>query len=141
MTAESVQKQTKILPFIVCGLAAFFYLYEFILQVSPGVMTTALMRDFQVDAAVLGTTSAFYFYAYAPMQIPAGLLFDRYGPRLLITLALLICALGAFFFGMTTNLAFASAGRFFMGVGSAFSFIGILILISRCKLHLLYSHY
>jgi MFS family permease len=124
-------KINKALPFIVCCLAGLFYLYEFVLQVSPGVMTTELMRDLKLNAAGLGAMAAFYYYAYTPMQIPAGLLYDRFGPRILITLALLVCACGAFFFGLTDNVAMASAGRFFMGIGSAFSFIGSLVLVSR----------
>lgn len=126
-----VGKQSQFLPFIVCGLAATFYLYDFVLQVSPSVMMNDLMRDFQLNAAGLGAMSAFYFYIYTPMQIPAGLLFDSYGPRLVITLAILACALGAFFFGCTNSVAWASVGRLFMGIGSAFAFIGSLILIAR----------
>lgn len=126
-----IKKGERFLPYIVCTLAAMFYLYEFVLQVSPSVMTNELMRDLQLNAAGLGGMAAFYYYAYTPMQIPAGLLFDRYGPRLLITFAILICAVGAFFFGLTNNVAWASAGRFCMGIGSAFAFIGSLVLISR----------
>ena len=124
-------RTSRFLPYIICTLAAMFYLYEFVLQVSPAVMTNELMHDLKLNAAGFGAMAAFYYYAYTPMQIPAGLLFDRYGPRLLITVALLICSLGAFFFGLTNDTAWASAGRFFMGIGSAFSFIGSLVLISR----------
>ena len=131
MTVTRSEHSSRFMPVIVCTLAAMFYLYEFILQVSPGVMTHELMRDLHLNAAGLGAVAAFYFYAYTPMQIPAGMLYDRYGPRLLITIALMICASGAFFFGLTTNVALASAGRFFMGIGSAFSFIGSLLLVSR----------
>lgn len=116
---------------IICALAAVFYMYEFVLQVSPAVMTSELMRDFGLNAASLGAVTAFYYYAYTPMQLPAGLLYDRFGPRILITVAILICACGAFFFGLTNSAAMASAGRFFMGIGSAFSFIGALLLVSR----------
>ena len=119
------------LPYIICILAALFYLYEFILQVSPGIMTNQLMRDISLNAASLGVMSAFYYYAYTPMQFPAGLLYDKYGPRLLITIAVLICALGALCFGLTNSIVLASAGRFLMGIGSAFSFIGALVLVSR----------
>lgn len=128
---EQPSVMAKFLPYIICTLAALFYLYEFVLQVSPGVMTNQLMRDIGLNAASLGVMSAFYYYAYTPMQFPAGLLYDKYGPRLLITIAILICAAGALFFGLTDSLALASAGRFFMGVGSAFSFIGALVLVSR----------
>ena len=47
------------------------------------------MRDFAVGAAVLGNLSAAYFYGYAGMQIPVGVLLDRFGPRRLITIAAL----------------------------------------------------
>ncbi|CAN5352984.1 MFS transporter [soil metagenome] len=119
------------LPIMVCSLAACFYLYEFILQVAPAVMTHELMRDLALDASGLGAMSAFYYYSYAPMQLPAGMLFDRFGPRRLITLAIMICVVGAFFFSMTHGVMLASAGRMFMGIGSAFSFIGALLLIAR----------
>jgi len=112
-------------------LSASFYLYEFVLQVAPSVMADSMMKTFHVSAAGFGIVSAFYFYAYAPMQLPAGLLFDRYGPRKLMTYALLLCAVGSFFFAATDSLFTASLGRFLIGIGSAFSFIGVLVLISR----------
>ncbi len=108
-----------------------FYMYEFILQVSTAVMTNELMSDLHLNAAELGAMTAFYYYAYTPMQLPAGLLYDRFGPRLLLTLAVSVCALGAFLFAATSNVWMASTGRFLMGIGSAFSFIGALLLVSR----------
>lgn len=117
--------------YIIFLLSASFYLYEFVLQVAPSVMAHSMMQTFQVGAAGFGIISAFYFYAYAPMQLPAGVLFDRYGPRKLMTFALILCALGSFFFASTDSLYTAALGRFLIGVGSAFSFIGVLVLISR----------
>ena len=112
-------------------LAATFYLYEFVLQVAPSVMAAPMMRTFHVTAEGFGIISAFYFYAYAPMQLPAGLLFDRYGPRKLMTAALVLCSIGSFFFASTDSVITASLGRLLIGTGSAFSFIGVLVLLSR----------
>ncbi|KTD09866.1 MFS transporter [Legionella hackeliae] len=112
-------------------LSASFYLYEFVLQVAPSVMAESMMKTFKVNAAGFGIVSAFYFYAYAPMQLPAGLLFDRYGPRKLMTFALVLCAVGSFFFASTDSLFTAALGRFLIGIASAFSFIGVLVLVSR----------
>jgi MFS family permease len=117
--------------YLIFFLASSFYLYEYILQVAPSVMATPMMHAFKVSAEGFGVVSAFYFYAYAPMQLPAGLLFDRYGPRKLMTAALILCALGAFFFASTNSVITASFGRFLIGIGSAFSFIGVLVLVSR----------
>ena len=117
--------------YLIFLLSASFYLYEFILQVAPSVMSGPMMRTFNVSAEGFGVISAFYFYAYAPMQLPAGLLFDRYGPRKLMSLALVLCALGSFFFASTESVVTACIGRFLIGIASAFSFIGVLVLISR----------
>jgi len=125
------QEHHKLMPYFVFLLATAFYLYEFILQVSPSVMAAPMMKTFGVSASGFGFISAFYFYAYAPMQLPAGLLFDRYGPRKLMTCAIILCALGSIFFAATTSIMAAAAGRFLMGFGSAFSFIGALVLLSR----------
>ena len=122
---------SKASAYLIFFLAASFYLYEFILQVAPSVMAAPMMLTFHVSAEGFGVISAFYFYAYAPMQLPAGLLFDRYGPRKLMTGALILCALGSFFFASTDSVVTASMGRFLIGTGSAFSFIGVLVLVSR----------
>ena len=125
------QEHSKVAAYAIFFLAASFYLYEFILQVAPSVMAGPMMKSFNVTAEGFGVISAFYFYAYAPMQLPAGLLFDRYGPRKLMTCALILCAIGSAFFASTDSVITASLGRFLIGIGSAFSFIGVLVLVSR----------
>lgn len=117
--------------YLIFFLAASFYLYEFILQVAPSVMAESMMKTFGVTGEGFGFISAFYFYAYAPTQLPAGVLYDRYGPRKLMTFAIILCALGSAFFASTDSVFTACIGRFLIGIGSAFSFIGVLVLISR----------
>lgn len=109
-------------------VAASFYSFEFFLRISPSVMVHDLMRDFAVNAAVLGNLSALYYYAYASVQIPAGFMLDRYGIRPLLTWAAILVALGSVLFAATSSLLLAQMGRVLMGVGSAFSFIGCLKL-------------
>ncbi len=122
---------TKHKAYFTFFLAASFYLYEFVLQVAPSVMAEPMMRTFHITAEGFGIISAFYFYAYAPMQMPAGVLFDRYGPRKLMTVALILCSIGSFFFASTESVVTAALGRLMIGIGSAFSFIGVLVLLSR----------
>lgn len=116
------------MAWLICGLGAVYYSYEYFLRISPSVMEHALRDHFNLSATGFGLLSAFYYYAYVPLQLPVGVLLDRYGPRLLITLACLVCVIGTFIFAGTTVFWVAAAGRFLVGFGSAFAFVGVLKL-------------
>lgn len=94
-------------------------------------MVPDLMRAFRMTAGQIGLLSAFYFYSYALMQVPAGLLMDRFGARNLLSFGALICGVGSFLFGEALSLVPAAIGRFFMGIGSAFAFIGMVYVCSH----------
>lgn len=107
-------------------LGCLFYFYESILQISPSVMSHELMRDFNVTSQALGILSGIYFWSYAAMQLPAGLLMDYFGPRRILALATLLCAVSTIAFGLTNYLLMACCARLMIGFGSAFAFIGAL---------------
>jgi len=111
----------KAYPWIVWTLAASFFFYKYLIQVSPSVMTDDLMIAFQVNGAGLGHLSAFYFYAYLIMQIPVGIMLDRYSPRLLTTSAIFLCSISTFIFSQTNTLWLACTSRALMGAGAAFA--------------------
>lgn len=117
-----------LMAWTICALGAVFYSYEYFLRISPSVMEHSLRGHFNLSATSFGFLSAFYYYAYVPLQIPVGVLLDRYGPRLLITIACLICVLGTFIFAGTSTFWVAATGRFLVGFGSAFAFVGVLKL-------------
>ena len=81
-----------------------------------------------MSARGFGLLSASYYYAYVPMQVPVGVMMDRYGPRRLLSVACLICVVGTFIFTSTDQFSIAFAGRFLVGFGSAFAFVGVLKL-------------
>lgn len=121
-------RKYQVFAWLICGLGAVYYSYEYFLRISPSVMEHALRDHFNLSATGFGFLSAFYYYAYVPLQIPVGVLLDRYGPRLLITIACLICVVGTFIFAGTTVFWVAAIGRFLVGFGSAFAFVGVLKL-------------
>lgn len=110
---------------------ALFFFYAWILRVAPSVMIEELMRDFAVGAAAVGNLSAFYFYGYAGMQIPVGLLMDRFGPRRLMTVAALGCAAGCVLFALAPALWALSLGRFVIGATAAFSLVGAMTVAGQ----------
>ena len=118
-------------PWLVWLPAALVFTYAFFHRVAPSVMIDPLMRDFGVGAAVLGNLSAFYFYAYAGLQIPVGMSVDRWGPRRVLTIATGFCALGSLCFAFSDTLGLLYLGRLMIGAGSAFGFVGALTLAGR----------
>lgn len=119
------------LPYLVVGLSTCFYLYEFFLRVLPTVIYSELMQSYSIDAAAFGTFLACFFYAYASMQIPAGLLCDRYGPKFCLSVAVLVCALATLIGCYSDNYFLACVLRFAIGAVSACAFIAPLTLASR----------
>lgn len=116
---------------IIVGISSLFYLYEFFLRVSPGSITHELMRDLQTDAGVIGTMSGLFFFGYAPMQIPVGLLCDHYSPKKLLIFAVSVCAIATMLFSFTSSVIIASITRFLIGIVSAFAFVGPLVIATH----------
>ena len=121
-------RKSVLVAWLICGLGAVFYSYEYFLRISPSVMEHALRNHFNLSATGFGLLSAFYYYAYVPMQLPVGVLMDRFGPRRLLTMACIICVVGTFMFADTLSFGIAATGRFLVGLGSAFAFVGVLKL-------------
>ena len=110
-----------IYPWLVWLLGSGFFFYKYLVQVSPSVMTSDLMLAFNVNGVGLGNLSACYFYACLIMQIPVGILLDKYSPRYLTAFAILICGLSTYVFSETNSLAMACISRAFIGFGAAFA--------------------
>jgi len=133
MHAPSAQssRELRVLPLLAWATGATFFFYAWVLRVAPSVMVEELMRDFAVGAGVLGHLSAAYFYGYAGMQIPVGLLLDRFGPRRLMTVAALVCAGGCVLFATGGSLAAVITGRFLIGASAAFSLVGAMAVAGQ----------
>jgi len=110
---------------------ALFFFYAWVLRVSPSVMVEELMRDFSVGATAVGSLSAFYFYGYAGMQIPVGLMIDRFGPRRLLAISALVCGASCLLAAWSPTFAGVSLGRFLIGASAAFSLVGALAVAGQ----------
>ncbi len=123
--AATVSRRQAIVAF---SLGTLFFGYAFVQRVSPSVMTSELMSDFAVGGAALGSLSAFYFYAYASIQLPVGMLTDHFGPRKLMSFAAASCALASIGFAFSESVLTASLGRALIGGTVAFGFVGTLAI-------------
>lgn len=119
------------LAWTIWGLGALVYLVAFFQRVAPAVMTEQLMADFAIGGAALGNLSAFYFYAYVAMQIPTGLLADRWGPRRLLASGTAVASVGGLLFALAPGFELAAAGRLLVGASVGVGFVAMLKLSSH----------
>ena len=119
------------LPWLVWGLGACLYLIAFYQRVAPAVLTPELSRDFALSAASLGNLSAFYYYSYAAIQIPTGMLVDRWGPRRILSIGAALTALGTLLFALAPTVAWACAGRLAIGAAGGVAFVSMLKLATH----------
>jgi len=131
MAQPTLGKKYYMRAAFICSLAALFYVYEFTVRTMPTAMTGDLMRDFHISAAGLGVMSSMFYWGYTFMQIPAGLLCDRFGVRGLLTISMGLCTAGTFLFGLSNNIYFADAAFLIIGIASSTAFVGALVLVAR----------
>jgi len=121
--------KSGLLPWLIWTLAALFVVFNYVQQVVPNIIADDLSHAFGASESTLGNIAACYFYAYAILQIPVGLIVDRYGTRWPLFWAILLAALGTLAFSQAHGSGGAQIARFVMGASAAFSFIGCLKLV------------
>lgn len=103
-----------------------FLLYEFAIRFFPNSIPQELLSAFSINDKNLLFFTLWYFAAYILMQIPAGILLDHFGVEKVLFFAPFICAFGSFIFGSTSFFLIAQFGRFLIGLGAAFAFLGMI---------------
>ncbi|MBW1708831.1 MAG: MFS transporter [Deltaproteobacteria bacterium] len=114
--------------FLILALA---YLIVYFHRLSLSVVANDLVKTFEATASAMGLLGSIYFYCYALMQIPAGLLSDSIGPRKTVTFSLLVASLGSVIFGLAPNLGIAFLGRVMVGLGVSMVFIPTMKILSQ----------
>ncbi|MCH9630410.1 MAG: hypothetical protein S4CHLAM37_04090 [Chlamydiia bacterium] len=129
MSVDRSQKYT-LKGFIVWGVCALFFLYEFLLRTIIGTFQHPIMFDLNLSSfkfSLLSTST--YLLIYGLMQIPVGLIVDRYGLKKSLFVGAAICSLSAIGFAYTHNFYSALFFRMLTGLGSSFGFICLLVAV------------
>jgi sugar phosphate permease len=130
MTTDLLQKAQRYRWLIFWILAA-GYLLVYFHRLCPAVVAIDMMRDLKVGGALTGLLGAAYFYPYALMQLPAGLLSDSWGPRRTITLFFGIAFIGSVLLGLAPSAFWAISGRFLVGLGVAMLFVPTMKILAE----------
>lgn len=93
------------------------YFLSFLYRTVNAVLAPELLRDLGMGSSSLGLLTSTYFIAFASFQLPLGVLLDRFGPRRIEALLLLVAALGAFCFARADSIAQLIIGRALIGLG------------------------
>lgn len=121
-------KEYRLLVFLIIGLG---YLLVFFHRVAPAVVALDMMSDLKAGAVLIGFLASGYFYPYAIMQLPTGILSDSWGPRKTITLFFLIAAVGSVILGLSIDISSAILGRVLVGLGASTLYVCALKILSQ----------
>jgi len=124
------QQSFSFLGISIWGIAVLFFLYEFFLRVFIGTLADQIIPALGLTAATFSLIGAGYHVTYGLMQIPVGLLVDRFGVKWILAFAVLTCSLSVFLFSMSNGVVSALLSRLLMGFGSSFAFVCLLMIIS-----------
>ncbi len=108
----------------IVGPFAFAYFLSYLFRVVNAVAGPGLMRDIGLDIGSLGLLTSTYFLTFAAAQVPLGVALDRYGPRLVESLLLLVAAVGALVFALADGLWALAIGRGLIGLGVSAALMG-----------------
>ena len=116
---------------VVFGLLAFGYLLVYFHRLCPAVVALEMQADLKTGGALLGFLAAAYFYPYALMQIPSGLLSDSWGPRKTITIFFALAGASSIFLGMVETMGLAILARVLVGLGVAMLFVPTMKVLTN----------
>ena len=107
------------------------FLWVYFHRLSPAVTALDMQKHFQVGGTLLGLLASAYFYPYVIMQLPVGVLLDRWGPRYVISIFFSFAGIGSLIVGLSDSVVTAFIGRTLVGFGCAALFVGSFKLASQ----------
>ena len=110
---------------IFCVFAFGFFISNLLRSITA-TLTPVLSTEFNLSAGNLGLLAGGYFLGFSLMQIPAGLLLDKYGPKKVVAYLLLIALISTISFAFAKSFSGLLISRFFIGVGVAACLMGPL---------------
>ena len=116
--------------FVVWATAVSVYFIAVFHRSSLGVAGLVAAERFHISASQLSTFTVLQLLVYAGMQIPVGILLDRYGAQRLLFTGAITMTIAQFGFAFTGSFAGALVARILVGLGDAMVFISVLRIIA-----------
>ncbi len=116
---------------LVFALLSAGYLLVYFHRLCPAVVALELMDDLNAGAGLMGLLASAYFYPYAVMQIPSGLLSDSWGPRKTITFFFVLAGVASIGLGFAQSVGQAVIARVLVGLGVSMLFVPTMKVLTH----------
>lgn len=126
-----MEKQNSKYRWVVFAAVLFTYFLIVSQRTAPGLITDQLMKDFKITASTIGLLTSIQFIAYAGLQIPIGILSDRYGPNLFLIVGTLLNGLGTLVYSLAPHEYFLFFARLLVGIGDATIWVNLILILSQ----------
>lgn len=120
-------KSNKWLIFVILSSIYFFVYFH---RTSPAVIANDLMKEFGISALAIGIFSSLYFYPYAVLQVPVGVLSDTKGAKKTVLIFTLVSLIGVFLFALSPSYEIVILSRLLIGIGVSGIYIPTVKVIS-----------
>lgn len=124
-------EKAKRYRYLICLIVFLSYILVYFHRLCPAVIALDIQEAFNATGTLLGVLGSAYFYTYAVMQLPSGLLADSWGPRKTIASFFILAAAGSVLMGLAPNLGLAILGRVLVGFGVSTLFVCNFKLLSE----------
>lgn len=126
-----MEKQDSRYRWVVFTSVLFAYFLIVSQRTAPGLITDQLMKDFKISASTIGLLTSIQFLAYAGLQIPIGILSDRFGPNLFLIGGAVLNGLGTFLYSLAPNEGVLFIARLLVGMGDATIWVNLVLILGR----------
>lgn len=126
-----MDKQHHRYRWIVFVAVLFTYLLMASQRTAPGLITDQLMRDFSVTASTIGLLTSIQFFVYTSLQIPMGILADRFGPNFFLIFGATLTGLGTILYSLGTHEFVLFFSRMLTGVGDATIWVNMVLILAQ----------
>ena len=100
-------------------------------RTAPGLITDEIMRDFHVSAATIGLLASIQFLIYTSLQIPMGILADRFGPNYFLIVGATLTGIGTIIYSLGTHEIVLFLARILIGVGDATIWVNMMLILGQ----------
>lgn len=126
-----MNKQNSKYRWIVFASVLFTYFLIVSQRTAPGLITDQLMNEFSVTAATIGLIASIQFFAYAGLQVPIGILSDRFGPNFFLIVGTLLAGSGTLLYSLAPNESVLLIARLIVGTGDSAIWVNLVLILSQ----------